>query len=489
MAEYKGGVGTKQIFSDTILWSVTTVMLVIPGIVRTKIASTHYGLEELGLFGQLSQLQTMLLVLGVGGFTTASKTILGRLRSNSIIKPQIQSWLTLSPVAISITFVLICVPFLEQISIFISGENYFEIAVLVSLVGVPFGVFAQQSLSAAQADRDSKNLLFAGLTAAVISSITTSFLMLTGEIHYGIFSLVSAPFIQAIVIAVICPSVRRNLLVRPQISKEIKGEALHIALSSAILGSGAAFTELYLRSELVASFGLEAVSAYLPVVLLVTQAFGLILSPLSSSTMVSLTKTNKTESAALLTNLMKTSLPVVFSLAGVCLAFSPILVSIFFTNSLFQQALPLLAVAYSGEIFRALMWLLGAPLLPLKDRYAWLFIGLITVGVQLGSGLLLLPIFGNVALPLAYSIGSLVGCSLLIWRLHQLDYLPKISSYVFVPVLSVLLYFSFLIPSPIGAIVLIGPLAVTTILILVIYHSHLLSFVITRFNLGKSGQL
>ena len=377
---------TRKTGISAIYWTVTSGLLVIPGVARTKAAATFFDFDGLALFGQVSQLQTLLVSIGAIGLTTAARIALSRQSLAPQNRRRMAAWLLYWPTGISAIFSAGAMFFSPFLSSVITGDPGNWPVVAIAALGIPFAVATQQCIAIAQSYGETSRLLSASAIAATLGAASIFFLMFGSDATTGAISFLVAPLIQFIVVASFLKPIRLAIRTRPSASRSLRAEVLRIGAGSAVLGSAAAGADLGARSAVVGEFGLDSIAAFQPVVLIVTQLFGLALSALATSSMVTYSSSSKDQIGETVRALVISFVPLVGILSALGIAFSPLLVSVFFTNTLIDASVPLIALALSGEVLRSSSWLVGSALLPVGARRAWLTVGMLTVTVQFAVG-------------------------------------------------------------------------------------------------------
>lgn len=378
-----GGLASK-VLGGTLALSFVSVGFMFPGLVRTKFASVVFGLHGVAFIGQLSQVQTVLISVGAAGIVTATRVILARRNIHASHIAAAQNWLLLIPTAIAVLFAIIVTFFSSPIANIIFGSERYSTLVVAAVAGIPPAVFGQVLLAIAQVRSSRARLVTAAISSAIVGGTAVAVLLLLRDEFWASMSFVVAPLAQAIVIALACKEARLSLRSRPRLPRDTLREVLSLAWSSAVLGIFAAAAELAGRTVVVHRFGLEALAAYQPVVLLVTQLIGMVLSALATSSLIEIAKVkDRVQLAIKLDELTLRLVPVVGGLLAILSGMGSIFIVIFYSVELVAVALPLVTLALAGEVTRAYAWTLGSCLLPQGLRGAWLINGLATVATQL----------------------------------------------------------------------------------------------------------
>jgi len=356
----------------------------LPGIVRTKFASIIFGAHGVAFVGQLSQVQTVLISLGAAGIVTATRVILARRNIPEGQLDAAQNWLLLVPTGIAVFFALVVAIFSAPLASLVLGSERYYPLVIAAAAGIPPAVFGQISLAIAQVRSGRPRLVAAAIMSALVGGLSVAGLLLMHDEIWASLSFLVAPLAQAIVISAVCSEARLSVGQRPRLPRESLREVLSLAWSSALLGIFAAAAELAGRSVVVQRFGLEALAAYQPVVLLVTQLVGMLLSALATSSLIEIAKiTDRAHLAEKLDELTLRLVPFIGGMLAVLSGTAPLLIVIFYSTDLVKAALPLVTLALAGEVTRAYAWTLGSCLLPQGLRGSWLINGVVTVAIQL----------------------------------------------------------------------------------------------------------
>lgn len=399
----------RRVLGASVLLTISSIGFMVPGLVRTKMAGLVMGEHGIALFGQLSQMQTLLITLGGAGLATATRVMLARDDMSPRERDSAQSWLLWVPASLSFLMVVVVAALGGQIAQLILGQDRFSIEIVLAAAGIPLAVMGQIVLATAQARREISRLVAAAMVAAALGGVVVAVLMAFGDPILAAASLVAGPAVQLAVIASICRSARRGFVSVPRLDKPRRQEVSVLAWASLVLGGFAAASELTSRSSVVYFRGLVELAAYQPVALLVTTSMSLILGSIATSSLMELAQTKDrlllgrkiAEIAAKVT-------PILGIVISAVIALSPLAVALLYVPSLVMPSAPLIVLAFAGEPLRALAWIAGSCLLPLGHRASWLAVGLLTVGVQAGVSLSLASSWGAYALVAGLVAASLV---------------------------------------------------------------------------------
>lgn len=378
------------------------------------------GEHGIALFGQLSQMQTLLITLGGAGLATATRVMLARNEMSQREQDSAQSWLLWIPAGLSLLMVAFVAALSGQIAQLVLGHDTFSIEIVLAAAGIPLAVMGQIVLATAQARGEARRLVVAAAVAATLGGLVVAVLMSFGHPQLAAASLVAAPAVQLAVIASICKTARRGFISVPRLAKARRREVSMLAWASLVLGGFAAASELASRSSVVHFRGLVELAPYQPVALLVTTSMSLVLGSLATSSLIELAQTQDrlllgrkiAEIAAKVT-------PILGIVISVVITVSPFAVEVLYLPSLVISSAPLIVLAFAGEPLRALAWIAGSCLLPLGYRAKWLAVGLLTVGVQAGVSLSLASSWGVYALVgglVAASVVTVLSTVMVLWR-------------------------------------------------------------------------
>jgi O-antigen/teichoic acid export membrane protein len=395
-----------KVLGSTIALVMVSGGFMLPGVIRTKFATLVFGAHGVAFIGQLSQIQTVLISLGAAGIVTATRVILAR---GAISRRQLrstQNWLLLVPSGMAMIFALLVVATSSQLATLLLGSEKYSSLLIAAAAGIPPAVYGQISLAISQVRASRTRLVAAAVLSAVVGGGTVMALLSVHDEFWASMSFFGAPLAQALVIAMMCPEARLSLRSRPHLPKENIPEVLSLAWASAVLGIFAALADLAGRTVVVQRYGLEALAPYQPVVLLVSQLVGMLLSALATSSLIEVARIRDRQQLALkLDELTARLVPAIGGLLAIISGLTHILIVIFFNDTLVRVALPLVTLALAGEATRAYAWILGSCLLPQNLRRSWLLNGVTTVAMQLGASC----IAGYFLGPFGLVIGMLVG--------------------------------------------------------------------------------
>lgn len=409
----------RNVLSSSVLLTIASIGFMVPGLVRTKMAGLTMGEQGIALFGQLSQMQTLLITLGGAGLATATRVLLVRNDLSAKERDAAQSWLLWVPAAVSLLIIIAIASFSGSISQAVLGRDSFAAEIILAAAGIPLAVMGQIVLATAQARRESFRLVIAAVAAACVGGGVVAALMSAGDARVAASSLLIGPAVQLILLVGICRTARRGFISKPKLDKQRRREVAMLAWASLILGGFAAASELASRSSVVHFRGLTELAAYQPVALLVTTSMSLILGAVATSSLTELAGT--TDRALLgkrIGEIAVKIIPFLGLVISLVVALSPLAVSLLYVPSLVGPSAPLIVLAFAGEPLRALAWIAGSCLLPLGQRKSWLAVGLLTVGVQASVSLSLASSWGAYALVASLTAASIVtaAATLLVLR-------------------------------------------------------------------------
>lgn len=398
----------RLVLSSTIALAFVSVGFMLPGVIRTKFATLIFGIHGVAFIGQLSQIQTVLISLGAAGVVTATRVILARKNISGAELRGVQNWLLLLPTLVAVLFAIIVAAFSVPLSALLLGSENYAGMLAAAAAGIPAAVYGQITLAIAQVRASRSRLLAAAALSAISGGGVVIALVVSRDELWASTSFIAAPLLQAVVITVMCPEARFSARVRPRLPREHVSEVFALAWSSAALGIFAATAELVGRIVVVQRYGLESLAPYQPVVLIVTQVVGMLLSALATSSLIEVAQLpNREDLARKLDELTASLIPMIGGVLAILSGLAHVMIVVLFSVDLVPAALSLVSLGLAGEVTRAYAWILGSCLLPQKLRSLWLLNGLITVAVQLAVSCLAGYFFGPLGLVLALLSGNL----------------------------------------------------------------------------------
>lgn len=392
------------------LLALASVAFTIPGIVRTKLSALFFGEQGIALFGQLSQMQTLLISIGAAGLVTATRVVLSRPQQSPERTARLQSWCLWFPFAGSLVLGCVLAVLAPLLSSALLGSAHFASEVVFAALGIPFAVSGQIAIAGAQARGSRLMLVAAAGGSAMIGSFVVWMCMNTRDQGIGSISFIAAPAIQLFFVVLVCAPVRKAIFSLPWISRSLAKEVIVIAWASAVLAICASLADLFSRSLIVHFHGLSSLASYQPVATLVTQLVSIGLSALATASLVELSQVrDRLQIADMVVDLERRYIPLIGIFCALLLSASPLLVRIFFTAALWHSAYPIMAVAVAFETVRAAVWIAGSAFLPNGMRMAWLFNGLLTVITQVSFVLALSFFMGPISLSIGFAFANIVS--------------------------------------------------------------------------------
>lgn len=390
--------------------AIASAAFIVPGVVRTKLSAVYFGEQGIALFGQLSQLQTLLISVGAAGLVTATRVVLARPEYSPERAARLQSWCLWCPFLATLVLSASLAAFGTSLSSLLLGSPSFGGETAFASFGIPFAVAGQIAIAGAQAQGSRWVLVGAAGGSAVVGSCAVWLCMGTENQVLGSISFAAAPAVQLLFVLAACPPVRKALRYRPWISRKILSEVFVIAWASALLGICASAAELLSRTLVVHFHGLSAIAAYQPVATLVTQLVSLALSALAMASLIELSRVkDPVRLGSIISKLERQFVPLIGMVCAGLLSASPFLVALFFNDSLWESAYPLMAVSLAFEPVRAAVWLAGSAFLPNGMRMAWLLNGLLAVATQVSMVALLSPFIGALSLSIGFACANVLS--------------------------------------------------------------------------------
>lgn len=383
-------------------------------------AGLTMGEHGIALFGQLSQMQTLLITIGGAGLATATRVVLARNDLSRKERSGAQSWLVWVPTSVSALLVCAVSSVAAPFANMILGDEKYALETILAAAGIPLAVMGQIVLATAQARREASRLVIAAVTAAIVGAGVVVGLMASGDSTLAAASLVGGPAVQLLVILAVCRTVRRGFTTKPRLSKQRRREVAVLAWASLVLGAAAACAELAARSSVVHAHGLTELAPYQPVGLLVTTSMSLILGAVATSSLIELADTqDPAVLGARIGEIVLKIIPILGLIISIVIAISPLAIALLYVPAIVGASLPLVLMAFVGEPLRALAWIAGSCLLPLGQRKSWLLVGLVTVGVQVSVGLALAPAWGVFSLVAGLVTASVATTIATLFVLHR----------------------------------------------------------------------
>lgn len=475
--EPKSASFNRIVAQSAFLLALASVAFIIPGIVRTKFSALYFGNEGIALFGQLSQMQTVLISIGAAGLVTATRVVLSRPEHTPLRASRVLSWCIWVPFSGTLILAAIVFVFQGSISELLLGADEFGLEVALAGLGIPFAVAGQVSIAGAQARGSRVRLVVAALGSSVVGSGAVILLMSSQDQLVGSWSLVVGPAVQFIFVAAICGPVRAALTQRPWMNRFFFNEIFVIAWASALLAVCAALAELASRTLVLQSQGLASLAAYQPVATVVTQVVSLVLSALATASLVELSRVkDRPQIGRLIRELEKKFLPLIGLMSALLLAGSPPLIALFFRAELWAAAYPLMAIAVAFEPVRAAVWLAGSAFLPNGMRMAWLINGLITVLAQVLTVMALSAQVGVISLSIGFAVANTLSLIVTLSLLRKKGIRVGIFALVFPFLLAGLIMLASIWDQTLFGVVVMGPSACAVVislsLLLVRYRGH-----------------
>ncbi len=372
---------------------------------RGKIFAVALGTSGVGILAQLANFAALLTGLSTLGLSTAGITLLGREEgNNNDQRRRIVSTIVLLPIAMSVILALAAAFASGPLSRILLGSPHHRLYVVLAAASVPANVVSNGYQIVLQGHRRAWRTTWNSAISAVAMVAAVALLVVPFGIVGGALSVLATSVAAAIVVLVRERAVTAEVLPPRKATAAVNRTLVQFGVASLIAGSATSVVDLVLRSALVRHSGTAANGIYQPAYLLGTLIFAQLGAGLIAAVTPGLSaawrRGDTTSATVQICGALQLSLLSMVPLILVGTAFRTALIATVFSHS-FVGAAPVLALALTAELPRAVTYAIGGLLLPAGRIRAWTGMGVSADALRLVVGLILLDALGAEALAIA----------------------------------------------------------------------------------------
>lgn len=405
-------------------WGATVVNLVT-GLARGKVAAVTIGPSGVGFVGQLNSASTLVASVAVGLLASGAvrEVSIARAQNDRDTERLTGALVLLAPIVIGVPIAVAFALEGSELSTLLLGTPKHAEAVAVAGAAVPAVMAVGSYSSLLQAEQRLTRLAFTNvIVASVVTAVVCIFVWRFG-LNGGIASVAVTSLAAAAIFAT--RERRRWQLLRGIAWRRAPEQIRHLAyygIASVVVATGAAAGDLGVRTALLHDLGMDAAGLYQPVTMLSSQVFlalvtgvGMYLYPHLSR----LIATGQHKEATDALNGALRFLTVVVALVSLLtIVFAPFLLTIAFSSAFLSAVAPL-QVQASGEVLRAVAWTAGAVLLPLGLVRQWVLTSLVGVAVQTLVALLLVGRWGLIGAAVGFVAGGAANAAVTLFIVRR----------------------------------------------------------------------
>jgi enterobacterial common antigen flippase len=400
------GDGAHRIAGPTVAYWLATMVALAGSLARGKIFAISLGTDGVGVLAQLANFAALLTGLSTLGLTTAGMTLLGREHEaeNADRRQRIMSTIVWLPVAMSLVLAAAAAAASEPLSSALLGSTHHQLYVVLAAASVPANALANSYQAVLQGLRRAWRTAWNSAISAVAMVVIVVLLVVPFGLTGGAISVVLTSVAAAAVVLIRERAITRDVLPPRMEGGDTNRVLLHFGVASLVAGSATALVDLALRSALVHRDGAAANGIYQPVYLLGTLVFAQlgagIVTAVTPGLAAAWQRGDKASTQAQIRGALHLSLLAMVPLILVGMALRTVLIEAVFSHS-FVSAAPVLALALTAELPRAVAYACGGLLLPAGRVRTWVGMGVSAETVRLAVGLALLGTLGVRALAVA----------------------------------------------------------------------------------------
>lgn len=412
IVEPKGGADTSQLISASTLTLASSATGLLVALLRSKLVAVLLGPTGVGALSNLGIYNTFVATAGSAfagqGATRAIAT--ARVKGESSDR---LDWLIrytfLVPPAAGLLIMVATIVAAPMIAGLIMGSPEYAPLVVISAVAIPLGLLASSYSLILQGFVRIGSLARVNIATTLVSLVVTVALVfgfgLTGAVvatslvalfQLGIFFLREPWVIRG-----------RRWRQRLGLDREALKPVLALGFASVVLGIATTLVNLLIRTQMVATLGLEQTGVYQPVAAISDTYLEVLISSTSFYLFPRLTELlaagHRHTAAGELGHGLRLLLAVTVPFLILAMAFGEPLVTLMYSGR-FRGAADPLAIQMAGNVLKVITWSIGAAMLPLGFYRAWLAIGLVNLAVRYGGVSLLMPHLGLDGVAFAYSV-------------------------------------------------------------------------------------
>jgi len=455
---------------DSILGLITgslvlSMVALATGIVRGKVSASFLGADGVGLVSQLTALSVLGTTIALAGISTAATVVIGRAhgRADAEEVRTLTAYVIRRPVLVSIAFCAVVLPFSSPIASALLGSPSHSFKLAVAIASIPFNVFSACVNVVLIATQRAKRSIAANVISLALGTGST----ISAVAYFGLPGAVASVLLTSVISTAVVTWRERNWVAtviasghRP--SDASRREFVVLGLASFALALASSVLDSGQRAILIHELGLKQAGLFQAISMASGQGFAALVNGVMlylSPTLAALVAASSARALPEWRRALDITVSLVAALSLVCIISAPVALRVLFSDE-FSDAAPALRWQAGAEVLRASAFVIGAILLPLGARVAWLSIGLGTVGIQAALSWLLIPEIGLEALPTAFAVGFAFNLVVSLgWAYHRGWRINVVSLNLVLVVAVALMLGSW----PLGETVRILPLGIATI--------------------------
>lgn len=425
MAEKEKNLETRNLIKAALGSSVATVSLATSNILKGKLLAVFLGTTGVGLIAQLMIFQNLLVTFSLFGISVGVVKYIAEFNSggNSLkVQSAIYSSITIV-LFFALLSILIISIFATKFSILILNDPIHKNLFLVIAIGIPFGALWRLYTSFFNGFKDVR-----GYTLTSILVGTFGILVLIPFLYFGKFKgavfYLPAIFGVNLIIALLFFATRyknlfSNMSIKLFLNSNVMKLLLAVGIVNLIMSNSDQVVLLFLRSDIIRSFGIAKNGIYQAVYGLSQQSMNVALGFIGIYAFPRVCELKKYDLINLETNrVVKLTLIFMTIIGALMILFRRYLILVFLSPD-FLPAEGLFKYQMTGTLFKSLSFAVSVPTLVVANKKVWLYFGLSGTIAYLLFFLILKPIYGFEAIAIAYllvGIFCFLNCYIVINR-------------------------------------------------------------------------
>ncbi|HEY5454717.1 MAG TPA: polysaccharide biosynthesis C-terminal domain-containing protein [Acidothermaceae bacterium] len=419
------GAGAHRIAGPTVAYWIGTTVALAGSLARGKIFAVSLGTSGVGVLAQLANLAAFLTGLSTLGLTTAGITLLGResATGDEDRRRRIVSTIVVLPLTVSFGLAAAATVAARPLSTALLGSPNHKTYIILAAASVPANALTNSYQTVLQGLRRAWRTTINSALSAVGMVVVVTLLVVPFGLTGGAVSVCATSLAAAVVVLVRERGVTSEVFPFRRADADVNRMLMLFGSASLVAGSATSIVDLALRSALVHHAGEAANGVYQPAYLLGVLLFAQLGAGLVQAATPGLSAAWQRRDTAAVTaqvrGALQLSLLAMVPLILLGTAFRTVLIATVFSHA-FAGAAPVLALALTSELPRAVAYAFGGLLLPAGRIRRWVSMGLIAEAARLAVSLALLDTLGARALAIGLLVDWLLIATATIITVHQL---------------------------------------------------------------------
>lgn len=388
--------------STTGLLTLSSLGLMLAGIVRQKLAVVIYGPDVLGVLGQATLLASTAAIVVSAGAVLGGRVVMSDGRLPLEVRIAAGSWLvrrTFLLAAVLVPLLILAGPLL---STFFTGSPQWAAAFQFAAAGVAFSIVLNIAIVVTQLFSSRRRMLVVVLVTSLAMLVSNVVFVIPGNLTLLFATSLITPSAALLAMLLANPEVRHLVRATPWLDGTQAKRTLKVAASSTAVGLTAALVQSALSARLAHAVDLYAVGLLQPV-LVVAQLLAVVTASATNSLSAHHNAVQSSDSPVRSSGPWRDAIQIssaICVVSVIVLPLVPVGLRLIYSADLLP-AVPAVSLQVMSEGLTALVWLGASMLVPSGRFRLWLAVSLLALGVKFAVGWALMPMIGVIAFPIA----------------------------------------------------------------------------------------